>query len=47
MTSSVIFYSFVSFTEWQHEETNVGRSKIESGGRYIIFINGKSIFLQL
>ena len=54
MTSSALFYSFVSFTECRHEETNLGRSKTESGSSVFIFHQRKrkffcnffSIFLQ-
>ena len=44
MTSSVIFYSFVSFTEWLHEETDLGRSKTESGGFVFLFRQEKVNF---
>ena len=44
MTSSVIFYSFVSFTEWRREEINVDRSKTESGGLVLIFRQRKVEF---
>ena len=48
MTSSVVFYSFVSLTEWGHDVTNVARSKTGSSGLAFAFLIDRNlVFLRL
>ena len=39
----MLFYLFASFTEWRHEEPNLGRSKTESGSPVFIFHQQKAV----